>query len=87
MNRRQLVRGSALLPAVLLAARSGFAAAGPPEGAFSPSSVRDLARALASKPYEAPDEKTVREHAERGGFPADNVFPLKRDISPQTAKA
>ncbi len=57
MNRRQFVRGSALLPALLLASRSGFAAAGPPEGAFGPSTVRDLARMLGRKPYEAPDEK------------------------------
>jgi len=45
------------LPALLLASRTGFAAAVPPEGAFSPSSVRDFARMLAGKPYEAPDEK------------------------------
>ena len=57
MNRRQLVRGSAVLPALLLASRSGFAAAGPPEGTFGPSTVRDMARMLAGKPYEAPDEK------------------------------
>jgi hypothetical protein len=37
--------------------------------------------------YEAPDEKAVREHATRGGFPANNVFPINRDISPATAKA
>ena len=36
--------------------------------------------------YEAPDEKTVREHAKRGGFPADNVFEINRDISPRTAQ-
>lgn len=35
--------------------------------------------------YEGPDEASVREHASRGGFPADNVFPINRDISPQTA--
>ncbi|WP_349546291.1 glucan biosynthesis protein [Bradyrhizobium guangdongense] len=57
MNRRQLVRGSAALPALLLASRTGFAAAGPTEGTFAPSTVRDLARMLAGKPYEAPDEK------------------------------
>ncbi|WP_425289942.1 glucan biosynthesis protein, partial [Shewanella algae] len=34
-----------------------MAAVSPPEGAFGPSTVRDLARTLASKPYEAPDEK------------------------------
>ena len=35
--------------------------------------------------YEAPVEAAVREHASRGGFPADNVFPINRDISPKTA--
>lgn len=57
MNRRQLVQGSALLPALLIAPQSGFAAARPSDGAFGPSTVRDLARMLAGKPYEAPDEK------------------------------
>ncbi|MDD1585373.1 glucan biosynthesis protein G, partial [Bradyrhizobium sp. WBOS4] len=55
MNRRQLVQGSALLPALLLASRRSLAA--PPDNAFGPSTVRDLARMLASKPYEGPDEK------------------------------
>ncbi|WP_247393025.1 glucan biosynthesis protein [Bradyrhizobium sp. 35] len=45
------------MPALLLASRTGFAAAVPSEGAFSPSSVGDFARMLAGKPYEAPDEK------------------------------
>ena len=57
MNRRQLVQGSAVLPALLLTSRSGFAAARPSEDTFGSSVVRDLARALAGKPYEAPDEK------------------------------
>jgi glucans biosynthesis protein len=55
VNRRQLVQ--AVLPALLLPSRSGSAAAGPSDDAFGPSMVRDLARKLASKPYEAPDEK------------------------------
>ncbi len=57
MNRRQLVQGSAVLPALLLASQSGFAAARPSDEAFGPSTVRDLARMLAGKTYEAPDER------------------------------
>ena len=57
MNRRQLVKGSAVLPALLFASQSGSAAADPSDDAFGSSIVRDLARKLASKPYEAPDEK------------------------------
>ena len=56
MNRRQLVQGSAVLPALLLSSRSGFAAAAS-DDSFGPSTVRELARAIASKPFEAPDEK------------------------------
>lgn len=37
--------------------------------------------------YEAPDEKAVRDHASRGGFPATNVFPVAGEIGPQTATA
>lgn len=36
--------------------------------------------------YIAPDEKAVREHATRGGFPATNVFPIGGTISPETAE-
>lgn len=35
--------------------------------------------------YEAPDAERVREHARRGGFPADSVEPVKATISPATA--
>ena len=56
MNRRQLVQGSAVLPALLLAPRKSFAAP-PSDGAFGQSTVRDMARMLAGKPYEAPDEQ------------------------------
>ena len=56
MNRRQLVQGSAILPALLLASRGAFAG-GSSDDAFGPSKVRELARALAGKPYEPPDEK------------------------------
>lgn len=32
----------------------------------------------------APDEETVREHARRGGFPADRVVEVKSIIDPTT---
>lgn len=32
----------------------------------------------------APDEETVREHARRGGFPADRVVEVKSFIDPTT---
>ena len=34
--------------------------------------------------YIAPDEERVREHATRGGFPADAVRPVARVIDPTT---
>jgi hypothetical protein len=36
--------------------------------------------------YIAPNEHAVREHAERGGFPANRVAPVKRIIDPTTAE-
>jgi hypothetical protein len=36
--------------------------------------------------YIAPDEKTVREHATRGGFPANSVAEIKTIIDPTTAE-
>jgi Protein of unknown function (DUF4242) len=36
--------------------------------------------------YLAPDEATVREHAKRGGFPADRVSAVRRLIDPTTAE-
>ncbi len=36
--------------------------------------------------YIAPDEKTVRQHAETGGFPANNISEIKRMIDPTTAE-
>ena len=36
--------------------------------------------------YLAPDERTVREHAERGGFPANRVSEVKDRIDPTTAE-
>jgi hypothetical protein len=36
--------------------------------------------------YIAPDEAAVREHAERGGFPANRVSQIKSIIDPTTAE-
>jgi hypothetical protein len=35
--------------------------------------------------YDAPSEQAVRDHAKRGGFPADKVTPVARVISPASA--
>jgi hypothetical protein len=37
--------------------------------------------------YNAPDEAAIREHARRGGFPADSVARVRRIIDPTTAEA
>ena len=36
--------------------------------------------------YIAPDEKTVREHAMQGGFPANSVSQVRAMIDPTTAE-
>lgn len=36
--------------------------------------------------YIAPDEQTIREHASRGGFPADAVNVVKAIIDPATSE-
>jgi len=36
--------------------------------------------------YIAPDAETVREHARRGGFPADRVSEVKAMIDPTTSE-
>lgn len=36
--------------------------------------------------YIAPDESTVREHAERGGFPANSISEVRSKIDPTTAE-
>ena len=36
--------------------------------------------------YIAPDEQTVRAHAEQGGFPADSVSEVRSVIDPTTAE-
>ena len=37
--------------------------------------------------YLAPDEDTVREHARRGGFPANRISAVRRMIDPASAEA
>jgi hypothetical protein len=36
--------------------------------------------------YIAPDEDTIREHARRGGFPANRISQVKQIIDPATAE-
>ncbi|HVP56293.1 MAG TPA: DUF4242 domain-containing protein [Candidatus Eisenbacteria bacterium] len=36
--------------------------------------------------YIAPDEATVREHAQQGGFPANSISEVKAIIDPTTAE-
>ncbi|HTS12183.1 MAG TPA: DUF4242 domain-containing protein [Candidatus Limnocylindrales bacterium] len=36
--------------------------------------------------YFAPDEATIREHAKRGGFPANRISAVRRLIDPSTAE-
>lgn len=36
--------------------------------------------------YIAPDESTVKEHAEKGGFPANRISLIKNIIDPTTAE-
>lgn len=36
--------------------------------------------------YIAPDEATVRQHAEKGGFPANSVAQVRRMIDPTSAE-
>ena len=37
--------------------------------------------------YNAPSEDLIREHARRGGFPADSIAEVKSVISPATAES
>ena len=37
--------------------------------------------------YIAPNEAAVREHAERGGFPANRISAIKRMIDPTTSES
>ena len=36
--------------------------------------------------YRAPNEEIIREHAERGGFPANKITPISAVIDPSTGK-
>lgn len=36
--------------------------------------------------YEAPNEKIIQQHAERGGFPANRISEVKQVIDPTTAE-
>jgi hypothetical protein len=36
--------------------------------------------------HEADDEETIREHARRGGFPADRVSAVANEFGPHTAE-
>jgi len=36
--------------------------------------------------YLAPDENLIKEHAKRGGFPADRISAVRRLIDPSTAE-
>ena len=36
--------------------------------------------------YIAPDERLIREHAERGGFPADRISRVRAIIDPTTSE-
>ena len=36
--------------------------------------------------YIAPDERTVRQHAEKGGFPANRISEVRAVIDPTTAE-
>lgn len=37
--------------------------------------------------YNAPDEQAILDHAEAGGFPANNITPIKNIIDPTTAES
>jgi hypothetical protein len=37
--------------------------------------------------YIAPNEDMIREHAQKGGFPADSISEVKMTIDPTTAEA
>jgi hypothetical protein len=36
--------------------------------------------------YRAPSEELIREHAQRGGFPANKISPVRATINPTTAE-
>ncbi|WP_291696727.1 glucan biosynthesis protein G [Bradyrhizobium sp.] len=57
MNRRQILRASVAVSTAAILPRVAANESAAPAVQFAPSYVRDLARSLASKPFEPPDEK------------------------------
>src|SRR6266404_3432393 len=57
LNRRQLLRASVAVSTATILPRVAAAEPTPADVQFGPSYVRDLARSIASKPFEPPDEK------------------------------
>ena len=51
----------------------------PNAGKLSPAELQAI--------YLAPSEDAIREHARRGGFPADSVARVRAVIDPTTAEA
>ena len=57
LNRRQLLRASVAVSTAAILPRAAASESAAADVQFAPSYVRDLARAIASKPFEPPDEK------------------------------
>ena len=57
LNRRQLLRASVAVSTAAILPRAAASESAVADVQFAPSYVRDLARAIASKPFEPPDEK------------------------------
>jgi glucans biosynthesis protein len=64
LNRRQVLTGLAAIPLLQSRAVTPAAHAANQSQAFDPSVVRQLARQLASKPYQAPDSKLPSPYAD-----------------------
>ena len=57
MNRREFLKSAAAVPLAAAVARDAVGGAAAADQPFDSSHVRDLARSLAAKPFEAPDAK------------------------------
>jgi glucans biosynthesis protein len=57
LNRRQILRASVAVSTAAILPRVAASESAPADVQFAPSYVRDLARSLANKPFEPPDEK------------------------------
>src|SRR5215475_11657404 len=57
LNRRQLLRVSLAVSTAAVLPRAAASESAAADVQFAPSYVRDLARSIASKPFEPPDEK------------------------------